>query len=521
MDIISQLKLCTMVGGAVLVGSETFAYYLKNKSRNLKSKLANGHLISKEDIIDILGTDGLILSKDIQLKEKFDYEGSITFGATGAGKSTGFFLPNLLSPYIKGSIVVPDPKGELFQLSSGYQRKVCGRKVLKFSPLEPEASEQFNLLTSCKDNMEVLELAESLIFNGSLSTELATGKKAGGIEWVQMATPYLSSALLYCRDLEYPYNTIEFAFQLLITLNMKQLNTLFSNSDNQDCLTQWRIFKSGEQADRTVGSIKITFATNMKIFADERVNRVTSKSTFNIETFRKEPTILYIVYPANKANYLAAYTAPFFSKMLNSLVDCYTEDSLPIHIFADEFANLGMINSMNNLCSTIRSSKISMNICLQGLTQLFQIYGRDNGKTILNNLKTKMVFPSMSDEDALNYISNLCGEQEIEIISRNENKNSTSVSYSKTKRKMFSQSDLRCLDNEQLLILTSNKQPILSQQDTYYKNEKYTKNIESPVPIKKGYMIKQNLKDELQRLLVNAAIRNEDEYDVKTELFRD
>ncbi|WP_162266608.1 type IV secretory system conjugative DNA transfer family protein, partial [Clostridium botulinum] len=180
---------------------------------------------------NILGNTGLILSKDIQLKEQFDFEGSVTIAPTGSGKTSSFFFPNLLSNNIKGSIIVTDPKEELFKLTSKYQERICGRKVLKFSPLSPGTSEKYNLLTSCKDDSEIVELASTLLFNGALSIELSTGKKTGGVEWIQMAEPLLAAALLYAKNLEYPFNNIEFAFKLIINLDTEQLDSLFNSSN--------------------------------------------------------------------------------------------------------------------------------------------------------------------------------------------------------------------------------------------------------------------------------------------------
>jgi type IV secretion system protein VirD4 len=210
-----------------------------------------------------------------------------------------------------------------------------------------------------------------------------------------MAEPLFASALLYAKTLESPFNTIEFAFQLLITLDTKQLDALFMSSKNYDIITQWKIFKMVGGADRTEGSIKISLSTNLKLFTDERINKVSSDTTFDFESFRKEPTILYITYPENKANYISPFTAPFFSKMLDTFINMYSENSLPITIFADEFANIGMINNMSTNVSTIRSREISMNICLQSITQLYQVYGEHNAKAILNNLKSNMIYPSV------------------------------------------------------------------------------------------------------------------------------
>jgi type IV secretory pathway TraG/TraD family ATPase VirD4 len=352
------------------IGGEVISAYFRNKTQK-KTKLANGHLIKAKDILDILGNDGLILSKDIQLKEKFDYEGSVIFGATGSKKTTSTYVPNLLSNNLKGSLVVSDPKSELFTLTSGYQEKVCGRKVLKFSPLEPQASEHYNLLATCKDNAEVLELASSLLFNGGLSIELSTGKKStSGAEWIMMAEPLFAASLIYCKALEYPYNNIEFALNLLITLNTKELDALFSNSKNPDCIKSWNTFKVVQGADRTEGSIKITLASNLKLYNDYRINQSLADTTFNFESFRKEPTILYLTYPENKASYIAPFTAPFFTRMLNSFIDTYTKDSLPVTCLFDEFANIveedkDCLQYLKRLLRMARACGIHIILCTQ------------------------------------------------------------------------------------------------------------------------------------------------------------
>ncbi|NFE74686.1 type IV secretory system conjugative DNA transfer family protein [Clostridium botulinum] len=518
MDIIEQLKLFTMLGGGAMVGGEMLSCYLKNRTSKV-DKLATGYIASKTNIEDIIGDTGLILSKDIQLKEKFNFEGSVTIAPTGSGKTSSFFFPNLLSNNIRGSIIVTDPKGELFKLTSRYQEKICKRKVLKFSPLEPRTSEKYNLLTSCKDNSDIVELASTLLFNGALSIELSTGKKTGGVEWIQMAEPLLAAALLYAKNLEYPFNNIEFAFKLIITLNTEQLDSLFNSSNNIDCINQWNIFKTVSGADRTEGSIKITLASNMKLFIDDRINQIGVENTFNIQKFRKEPTILYVCYPENKAPYLAPFIAPFFGQILNKLIDSYEEDNLPITMLFDEFGNIGMLNNMSVNVATIRSRKISMNICLQSITQLFQTYGVANGKAILNNLKTKIILPGLSDSDTTNYLSDLCGNKEITICNTNVTKQNITHSYAKTKIKLFENSELRCLQDNQVLIITSNKQPILSIQDRYYTNSLYTSNIYSVTSnVNHNNVKKIDIDSEIEKLKLEI-IKDDVVKDVSEELF--
>lgn len=511
---VSALYGCAMIGGLMLAETVKHLHFVPNQ----KDRLATGEV--EETWTFDSGLDGLILAKEIQLKNKYDYEGSVTFGPTGSGKSTSLFFPNLLMNNIEGSIIVTDPKSELFEKSSEFQRKVCGRKVFRFSPLEPTQSERYNLLTNCKDNSEVIELASTLLFNGALSIELSTGKKTGGAEWIQMAEPLLASTLLYAKDLEYPYNNIEFAFKLIITLTTEQLEGIITSSQNADAITQFNIFKVVGGADRTEGSIKIILASNLKLFTDYRINAVGMDNTFNIEDFRKEPSILYVTYPENKSPYIAPFIAPFFSQLIGKLIESYNSESEKIHLFFDEFANIGMLNNMSINVSTIRSREISMNICLQSITQLYQIYGRENGKAILNNLKTKMVLPGLSDEDTLNYISNLCGDTEITVCNTSVNKSSTTNSYSKTKKKLFEGSEIRRLDDDKILIITSNKQPILATQNRYYQNKKYTDNVFNITTTVNKSKIKINdIIGKINDLKLGLAIETE-VCDVKSDLFR-
>lgn len=517
MNLMQEIKLFTIFSGVALTTGEILGYLLKHKVEN---KLANGHLIGKNDILDILGDDGLILSKDIQLKSKYDYEGSVVFGATGSGKSTGFYIPNLLKNNLKGSIIVNDPSNEIFEATSWYQKNICGRKVLRFAPLEPDFSELYNLLSTCRDNDEVKELASILLLNGGIAIELSTGKKTSGAEWLQMSEGLLSAALIYSKNLGYPYDNVEFALRLIITMTTDELDALFSKSKDADCRTEWDTFKVIGGADRTEGSIKITLSSNLRRFTDKRISQVNSLTTFSFEHLRKEPTILYICYPEHKATYISPYTGAFLTRMLDRLIEEYKKDSLPIHCFFEEFCDIGMIADMPSKARTARKREVALNICIQGLTQLYQIYGRDNGKTILNNLKTKMIFPSMSDEEALKYISTLCGEKEIEVVSKSENKNGTNTSYNKTKIRMFSESDLRCLDDDELLIITSNKNPILSKQNTYYTDSKYVDNIKDPIEVECNKLARIDFLDYIEDLKIDLACDEVKDYDIREELLK-
>lgn len=501
-----DIMLFTIVAGsAVLISSITALF-------NTKDKIATGYAADKKELNEYISDNGFVLSEDIKLNSKYSYEGICIFGSTGSGKSSSFFIPNLLNNDIKGSFIITDPKGELFELTSNFQKNICGRKILKLSPLEPLKSERYNLLTQCKNSIEVLELSQILLNNGCLSIELSTGKKTGGAEWIQMSESLLSAALLYCYDLEYPCNNINFALKLLINLSTDELDSLFNESNNEKVIEQFNVFKMVAGADRTESSIKITLSSNLKLFLDESIKIIDSSSSFNINDFRKEPTALYITYQENKSNYLAPYMAAMFSDFFIKASDSYKSiNDLPINFILDEFANIGYISNMSLNASTLRHRKVNISICLQSITQLIKIYGLKDAYSILNNLKTKLIYPGISDIETLNYISDLCGEKQVKIDKNN------------VKIKIFEGYQIRCLDNEEVIILSSNKNPVISKQKRYYKNKSF-----SNLKINTGY-VPQNLiqysretaEKEIKELLIKVLTnKKEGLKDAKEELFR-
>lgn len=483
-QMISDIKIFTMLGGSALVAGEVAVQYIKYK-KNKVEKLAKSKIENIKNINSKLGDDGLIINNEVQLKGDYDFEGSIILGPTGAGKSTNFFFTNLLQNNIRGSIVVFDVKGELYNKTSYYQKHVCGRKVYKLSPLDPIHSERFNLLENCKTAQEVIELAGCLLMNGSLYFRMQGGSRGGSddVVWLNMAKPLLAAAMFFAKEQEAPYNTIEYAIEILLKLDFRTLEAIFNSKQyigNINLHRQWDIFKMARKADATEASIKITMASNMQIFADDNINMIDQRTTFNFDKFREEESIIYITYPPHKAAYLAPYMSAITSKMFNTFLE--GNHDFPIHIFADEMANIGLLPNISNLVSTIRSARISFNAGLQSITQLQQIYGNENTSAILNNLKTKIVLPGLSDIPTLEYISKLCGSKEITVKSMSQNdKNQSSENISKTKISLFDDCDLRCLQDGEMLLITSNKYPLLLQQSPYYKYQKYNMNVHAPL----------------------------------------
>jgi len=412
-----------------------------------QDRIATAEIGDKSDVKKLLG-NCIQLSKNYTLSEKFCNEHIWIVAPTGAGKSTSLYIPNLLQDKIKGSIVITDPKGELYKLTHKYQESI-GRKTILYKPVEDGIS--YNILEQCKDNREIMQLAQNLLINGGLAIELATGKKSGGSEWIQMAQSLLCASLMYCK-------TIPEALNLILNNDNEAIDNLLSHG-SENVRQQFNIFKTSLESPKTMSSIKITLASQLQLFTDKLS---ILKTDFRAEDLRKEPTALYISYPENKSTYLSPFMACFYSQFIDHLIDC---KGLPTYIFADEFANLGQLSNFASNISTARSRQLSFMICLQSITQLKQIYGEYNAKSILNNLKTKVILPGLSDLETLNYISDLCGFTAI----KKDDKDLV--------KKLFTADEIRRLEDNTALLIMDNKLPIVDKQNTYYTNSIYTKRI--------------------------------------------
>lgn len=429
--------------------------------RNTRNKLATSKIGNVKDLRRLTGTDGLLLSKELQLNFKKTLEGVCVLGPTGEGKTTSIFMPNLLSNHLpKSSIIISDPKGELFNLTSKYQKSI-GREPILFEPLGNHA--KYNLLEHCKDFTEVRELATNIVQNGELSIQMATGKSGGSSEWINMAIPLFTSTLLNCR-------TISQAVKFLINTPSLELTERLGNSKNKDAVEQFNIFLASAGSPKTLSSIVSTLLSSLQLFTDHKLIAATNISDFSPLDLRVKPIALYIKYDEAKSNYLAPFLSCFYSQLIDKVM--YSE-GLPVIFMLDEFQNIGRISNFAQIVAVGRSRSLGFLICLQNLVKLYDIYGNNNTITILNNMKTKCILPSLSDYEALSYISNLCGDKEIET----ESKSGDKKTISQATRKLFTPDEIRRIEDDKILIIAHNKLPYLDEQNIYYNQKKYTDNV--------------------------------------------
>ncbi|MDM0987644.1 VirD4-like conjugal transfer protein, CD1115 family [Clostridium perfringens] len=468
-----------------VIASGAYATYLSYSNENKKGdKIATSGFAKSHELSDFNGKDGIQLSRNFSLSEKYCFEHIAVIGPTGAGKTTSIFYPNLLQKDSfsggKSSIIITDPKGELYRDTADFQSEI-GRKVKLFSPLEPQYSFKYNPLDFCMNESEVIDLAGNLLASGGKAIEIQSGKTGGSSEWINMAKPLWASALLYIWYKPRGLNTIYNALDLILDASPEQLEKILGNSKYDSVRRQFNAFNQASGSERTVSSIKVTLSTNLQLFTDPQIRELTSRNTFDFAEMRKTPIAIYISYPERHAARIAPLLSIFFAQAINSLMEerNLIKNYLPTYFLFDEFANIGQIPNFATLASTVRSRKISFLCCLQSKNQLKTVYGNFD-ETILANLKTKAVYGALQDLDTTAYISKLCGEVEVTTKSKSvsgKEENRYSYNYSTSKKMLLTADEVMRINKKNILLLVQNNKPYLDQTNIFYTQNKYIVNV--------------------------------------------
>ena len=450
------------------------------------------------ELKEIVGNDGFTISKRIRLSSKSSYEHCLVLGPTGSGKSSAFFIPNLLDLDGEHSAVVIDPKGEMCEKTRPYLESI-GYRIVKIVPLDKSKNEfKYNPLWLTEDDQKIHEIAQIILINGGKSIEIATGSGMSSSEWINMSVPLFAAALGYVKHFGVTKSIPE-AIDIILRNSMAEMEEKFKQ--NKFAYRQFLIFKSSAESEKTLASIKSVLTTNVQIFLEDKIedfvtpeivydeygdSQIDESSMFNPTMLRERPTVLFICVPENQANYMMPITSVLYFQILNMNIS--HADGCPILCFFDEFPNAGSVLGIDTIISTCRSRRIGISICTQGVEQLKQVYGDNITSTLLNNLKTKLIFAGLTGDSA-KYVSELSGFTTVETKNYSSGGNygktmseslfaGRQVSKSGARRELYTPDEIRTMPKDQVLVIAHSANPIMDDLNAYYVQKRYMNKLQ-------------------------------------------
>lgn len=393
---------------------------------------------------------------------------TLLFGNTGSKKTRCFCIPSVFAIGSAGeSIIVSDPKGEIFEKTSGYLSSVgYNIRVLNFR--NPKLSECWNPLTvpyrfyMNGDKDKALEILMDLVcqFKAKIHSEK-------DIYWEEIASNMFFSIVLMLFEAADSEEEVNIASVIKIrdylSSPKKEEQNIFWDLVNQFknnifIKAKLNSILSIKDVERTLDCVLSVFDS---MFQDVLINRgllsMISRSSFDYDEIFTQKTIMYLVIPDEKTTF-HFLTSIFIKQMYEYLIDkSYTlGGKMPIRVnyILDEFSNLPTIKDMASMISAARSRNIRFFLIVQSAAQLEHRY-KEEAKTIKSNCST-WIFLASREIELLNEISKLCGEVYID---------------GRGYRPLLSVSSLQCLtidvEDSEVLILRNNLKPYISWVKDY------------------------------------------------------
>ena len=348
------------------------------------------------------------------------------FGASGTGKSR-CYSRNYFFQAVKRkeSVIVTDPKGELFEDTAQFFRD-NGYVVKIFNLVNPNKSDSWNCLKEIKGNEIMAQIfADTVIKNTNV------GEK-GDHFWDNSEMNLLKALILRVERGEAFKNinkqNMGTVYELLTKASGESgLDELFNprtlSPEERCCVAPYNIFK--QAAENVRGGIILGLGTRLQVFQNEVIKKITEYDDIDLTLPGKRPCAYFCIM-SDQDSTLNFLSSLFFSFLFIDLVRyadlnggrCDT----PVNFILDEFPNIGQIVDFTKKISTVRSRGLNISVIFQAVSQLENRYPDGMWQEILGNCDTHL-FLGCNDPNTAKFISDRAGEVTIKVGSAMSNKN--------------------------------------------------------------------------------------------------
>lgn len=258
------------------------------------------------------------------------------FGSSGSMKTTAFLLTNLLeiSKYLK-SIIVTDPKAEIYRTTSSYFRNI-GYVVKVFNLKDMRHSDRGNPLAENENINDVQTSANVIISN--------TQKKSGKDEfWPRAEENLLKAFLFYFLQILVDQNNLTNIYKKIAGGDINEIDAMFKGLPNEHpAKMSYNIFASG--SDTIKASVITGLGTRLQTFQNEDLQRLTSASDIDLTLPAQKPCVYYIITDDMNGAYdfLSSLFYTFLFIKLVRYADSRPNGKCDVDVFCflEEFANI-------------------------------------------------------------------------------------------------------------------------------------------------------------------------------------
>jgi type IV secretion system protein VirD4 len=442
----------------------------------------------------LFGDHGLILGEVGRRYLMLDGQQGVALAAPPrSGKGVGLVIPNLLN--WTGSAVVTDIKRENWTLTAGY-RASRGHAVYLFEPLsETGATSCWNPLTYVSSHpgqrVNDLQRIASMIYPDVPGTDPF---------WIVSARSVFVALGLYVFETPSIPKTIG------------EILRQGMASDDEGFGAHWRRIIAGRNSGRyplspacvralsdvidlapvTQSSIRKTFTSRLDLWLNPILDAATSRNDFDLRDLRRRPMSIYVAVNPDDLHRLRPVLSLFFEQAIGLQTRVLPEhDPTLTHqvaMFLDECPAMGQIPILAESIAYVPGYNVRIVLVFQALSQLRQVYGNENAKTMLKSLAARMVYAPKDYEEARE-ISDELGYTTIKVksiskplalFSGQRGRRSMNQTVSDQRRALLLPQEVKELSSREAIIFCEGLRPIRCRKIRYYEDPRFRTRLMPP-----------------------------------------
>lgn len=490
-DIRRSVLICSALGIVGMGGAALAALWPKPRALHGDARFARGRELGSAGL---LGNEGILLGEAGRRYIVLPGQQGVALAAPPrSGKGVGVVVPNLLN--WPGSVVCVDVKRENWTITAGY-RAAMGQDCYLFDPLAEDgrtARWNPNFYVAPQRNLGINDIQR-------IASMLYAEVQGTDPFWMASARSLFLGISLYLFETPSLPKTIGEVLRQGMA------------SDDEGFGHHWKRIIEGRNSGRlrlsdqcvralydvidlapvTASSIRKTFTSRLDLWLNPMLDAATSASDFDLRDLRRRPMSIYVAVNPDDLHRLRPVLSLFFEQAIGLQTRVLPEhDSTlkyPVMMLLDEVAALGRIPILSESIAYVPGYNVRVVMVFQTPSQLREVYGVENAKTMMKSLGARIVYAPKDYDDAKE-ISDELGFTTVRVRSRSrpqfrslttKQDRGANVTVSEQKRALLLPQEVKELGSDKEIIFCEGLRPILARKIKYFVDPRFSVRLLPP-----------------------------------------
>lgn len=425
------------------------------------------HWASRRDLRKayLASTVGIVLGRIGGKIVRYNGQGHVfVVAATQTGKTSSIVKPTLLEPQPHTSILVHDPKGELYETTAAYRGRTAISRVIRLAPCD-EKSDCYNPLTALRIGTEH-EVADVQLFAKVLANpEGLMLRTESEQHFVGLTETVLAGVTLHGMQTTPPLVTCLSDVYSVITQGE------FPEVIKDMALSHYPMVRMAgtmlhEMDEKQYANVYTTLVRVMQLYADPLLANMTSRSDFTLEEVRqgKEPLSIYLAVPFAHLARMRPFSCLFFQQVLSRATEVPNkwrkQGYWKLLVMGEEFPSLKHLQIAADLFN--HGAGLGAQVCLitPSLNDIEHIWGMHHN--FLDNAHVQVFF-GITDGRVAERVSERLGTHTVTKTRVSWSRGHRTVLREQVRERLLDASAITHMDPNDVIVLARNHQVIVQQ----------------------------------------------------------